>query len=308
MEAATAEAPSSAPAQTESTPAPQAETAPAPVAPAPPEKPKQEDVDFSSRFAALTRKERAILEREKQFKQYQNDPTYKEYLHFKELKANPRQNAIKLVESTGVPLKDFYEDLTGTILNDGKPSVELELKSIKEQLEADRKAAKDRESAAEKARVDGALESYKSAISGTVDKKADDYELMSHYKNAGSIDLAIEVAAEYYDKHNQVLPPDEACKLVEKWLEGESKKLLGTKKFGVKAPEVPPVETPKSEPQTGNGPKPVLNTQPKTLTNSNTVATVPTQQPGPEYLLDREKRLKWSAEKLKKAWDEHGKR
>lgn len=303
---ATEASPTSAPVQTESTPAPQAEQAPVSQETKAPEAPKEPEIDFSSRFAALTRKERAILDKERQFKQYQNDPSYKEYLQFKELKANPRQNLAKFVELTGLPMKDFYEDLTGTILNDGKPSVELEVKTLKEQIEKDRREAAEQRQREEQAAHARALDGYKSEIVGAIEKKADDFELMKYYANAGSIDLATEVAIEYFGTHKKMLSAEEACQKVEGWLLEQSKGLLGLKKLGVKPPEVPPVET-KDEPKIGAEAKPSINVQPKTLTNSNTVATIPTTQPAHDYLLDRDKRLKWSAEKLKKAWDEHGK-
>lgn len=301
---------SSQAAPTESTIAPEATPEPTPPsAEAGPEPEEKEDdkpqIDFSSRFAALTRKERAIVERERQLKQFQNDPTWKEYQQFRELKANPRQNAIKLVESMGVPLKDFYEDLTGTILNDGKPSVELELKAIKDELARERQEKLDGKKKQEQADNDRFINQYKADIVGAIEKQADDFELMNLNKESGSIDLALEVAIEHFRVHKEIPTHVEVCKAVESYLETESKKLLSAKKFAVKT-EVPQTEKP-SEPQTGAAAAktaPVI-AQPKTLTNSNSAAATPTAQQNPP--MSREDRLKWSAQKLRQAWEKHGK-
>lgn len=256
---------------------------------------QEEDPQFGRKFAALSRKEKQLLDREKQYKSMMADPAYKEYETFRQLKADPRRNAMKMIESMGVPLTDFYQDLTSLVLNDGKPSVEQELQSLRDQIESDKKYRTEQESRQEAQAEAEIIEQYQGQIISVAEKEPDAFELMNANADNGSFELALEVAKQHFAKTGEIIPPRKACEAVETYLEAKAKKMLHLKKLGYQ--EKPATET-TSAPQ--KSPSALTS---KTLTNQATAASVaspPTTKPG-QNLMDPETRLKWSAEKLRQA-------
>lgn len=262
------------------------------VAPQPEVKPA-EDLDLSRRFAALTRKEKAILDRERQIKDMMAEPTYKEYETFKQLKADPRRNATKLVESLGVPLSDFYNDLTSLVLNEGKPSVEMELQILKKQMEDDRQARENERLEAGKREETEAVENYKRQIMSEIDTNSDAFELMTAYKDDGSIDLALQVAEQTYMKTGEIISAKEACEAVEKHYEAMARKILQAKKLGLGKAQV---ENESASPIAAAIKASVAPS--KTLTNQASVASV-AAPPSEQAPMDPEARLRWTVQKLR---------
>lgn len=259
----------------------------------------QEDVDFTRRFQALSRKEKQVLERERQYKQTVEDPSFKEFQQWKELKADPRRNATKLVELTGASLSDFYSDLTGLVLNDGKPTVEQELKSLRDQIDADKKAKADREVAEAASRDQALIQQYQQNIIQVAEKNPDEFELMHAYSEDGSYQLALQVAIDYFQRtKGQILDPKKACEAVENYYLEKTKKLHTLKKLGFKEPTTETEGAPEKTVGTKVQPAPS-----KTLTNSaaSFAAAVPSISPSSPNLMDPEVRARWTAEKIRKA-------
>lgn len=253
----------------------------------------KEEIDFAARFAALTRQERRILDEKKKMselqKSYQDDPDRKLLEQIKALKANPRQSDLKSIESI---LGLSYKDLTDMALNDGKPPLEAQLEELRAALKRneDDKAAEAQR--VQEARNQAAVEQYKRTIMSHVENNADTFELI---KLHDAYNLCIETAEAWYEKNGQIPDPVKIAEAVEKWLEDQAKPILSAKKFQPKVAETPAVQ----EESSSNTSAKTTQAAPKTLSNKD-VASAPVSSTDLS-LMDPEKRLKWTAAKLKAA-------
>jgi hypothetical protein len=210
-------------------------------APVTPEVPSQKAPDdMSSKFAALAKKERfirmnaqnikakemAIAQREKQIAE-------RERAWESEWKSSPLE-ALKRRNVT-------YQDLTNAALNDGKFAPEAEIKSVKEEIEQLRQEQADRERpalqqrqqmalAAEQQAIDG----FKNKIAGAIESNKDKFELTHLYD---AQDLVFQTVEEHFLRtqrmgNPKILSVDEACELVEQYLEAEVERTAtSSKKF-----------------------------------------------------------------------------
>lgn len=253
-----------------------------------------EDPDFSRKFAALSRKERQLLEREKQIKAQISDPSYKEYEQWKQLKADPRRNAKTIVESLGVPLSDFYQDLTGLVLNDGKPTVEQELAALRDQIANDKKSDAEAKATASQQRDEALIKQYQQNLLSVTDSDPDEFELIKAHADEGSYELAFQVALHLLQKEKVIPDPTRVCKMVEEHLLGRSKKLLALKKLSGGPTPQENASVPEKMVESKAPPA-----QSKTLTNTmNAVAKTPLAKAEPN-LMDPEVRRRWTAQKLR---------
>lgn len=197
---------------------------------------QQEPDEFASKFAALSRKEKDLRERERQMEQriqeyeakmqqlQQPEPEAKE----PELPLDYRikKNPIAELEKLGLT----YEDLTQMVLNDGKPSTDLQLKLMREEIERDYeskyKQLEDRllekEKQEEEANYQTTLNTFKSEIKSHIDQ-SEEYELI---REQDAYDLVYDVIQDFYNENGSILDTTEAAKQVENYLEEEARKLF----------------------------------------------------------------------------------
>lgn len=195
-------------------------------APAKEEAKQDEDPRFASRFAALSRKEKAILERERRLKEIEA-----EFSTLKKSKENAKIDPIAFLQEHGLS----FEQLTDHILSGGKPK-ELTLEErearLKEQILGEVKSQAEQERR-QKAEEDGkaAIDAYKRQIQELVDSKPDDYELI---KASDAADQVWEKIESHYNETGKLLSVQEASDEVEKLLLEGYRNILGkTKKISL---------------------------------------------------------------------------
>lgn len=228
-------------------------------------KPKQED-SVSSKFAALAKKERAMLQkvqsRQAEIEAREKALAEKEakYAGYDQKPGNP----IEALERLGYS----YKDITDYILNDNKPTVDQEVKSVREELQSFKQAQEEAKKTAieaqakqEQEELDKAIAGFKGEISDYLTTNNVEAELINLY---GAQEVVYETMDEYYNLNGKVLSIAEGVKMVEDYLYEQTQKAQGTSKFKPKAAD--PKEEPKFQ----------AKQQSKTLTNEHvsTVATV----------------------------------
>lgn len=256
----------------------------------PTEAPKAPEFDFSKSFATLTKREKQIRAMEQKLKERDGDETYKAYQEFK---SDPRQKALKLLESHGIS----YKDLTDLVLNDGNLTPEQQVKALKDEFDLDRKTRTEEASKASQRAVEQTIEAHKATISHFVDSNADNYELISATKDQNSIETVFAVIESHYRDTGDILPMQAACDQVEKEFESQARRLMSLKKFATKEQAVEQAAA-----QVASDPSKKL--EQVTLKNNNEKSLVPAASSEDAKLLDPEARLKWSAQKLKAVWDQ----
>jgi DNA-binding transcriptional ArsR family regulator len=191
------------------------EVAPAPVAPAP-----AVDDDFAQRMAHLTKREKALVERQQSIKEVEERA--KRYDSFKSrASSGDISAALEALEDLGVS----YDALTSHLLTGQDPSTlrykELEKKI--EELKSDSEKQKEVELAAAQER---AAQNYKLSISKEAQAKAEEFELVIEHGQE-AIDLVYDVCKEYHDKNNgQMLDLSKALAAVEAHLASKAEETV----------------------------------------------------------------------------------
>ncbi len=263
-----------------------ADAAKAPAVPAPkpdpvtPEVPSQKAPDeMSAKFAALARKERMLRDSAGRFKSQESA------LAERERKIAEREAAWER-ELRDTPLEALkkrgltYEDLTKAALNDGKFQPETEVKSVKSEVERLRQemAVKDKQAAedAEKARAAAeqeVVDAFKGRIGDHLGANKEKFELVNLYEAS---ELVYQTVEEHYTRTKEAGSPkllsiEEACQLVEDYLEGElDKTAKASKKFQTKYGQ------PQAKEDGGQRPAPKSST---TLTNQMASSAAPSLLP-----------------------------
>lgn len=220
-------------------------TDPAPVAAVPE---KKEEEQFSSRFAALARKEKQALQRAQEVK------AKEEALMAKEKALQERMAWLEKMESN--PLEAIkekgwtYEDITNAVLSGQKDlTPEMRVKKLEAEVQARFKAqeeARQREIEEQKkiyeAQQAKAMEEFRAQTAAFIDANAEKYELTKIF---GQHDLVVQTIEEHYRKTSEagtpkILSQEEAADLVEKYLEGEVEKAKKAKKFSQPKAEAMP--------------------------------------------------------------------
>lgn len=217
------------------------------------------DEKLSSKFAALSRKEKMLKQREtqvsQQMQQYQqqmeamkaeNAKMKQEHEQYRQaMKTNP----LPKLQEEGLS----FDDLTNMQLNEQNPTAEMLIKRSKQEamseIEKLRKELADEREKQAKAKADAdaeaetkTVEQYKSQLTEHVEANAEKYELIT--LNEAS-DLVFQVAEEYYNSEGRLLSAEEAADYTEKYLEEKAKKLLNAKKF--QKQQVPAPKKPQSD-------------------------------------------------------------
>ena len=261
------------------------------------EEPEQPQNDqFSSKFAALSRKEKDLRQREKQFedKISQFEAKMAEFEAANAPKQEPehipadiRKNPLKALEEAGYS----YEDLTNMILNEGKMSPEMQLKLMREEIESDYKSKYEelnnklieKEKAEEEKHYQQTLNNFKAEIQDVVNS-SEEYDYIQANE---AYDLVFDIIDEYYQENKEVLDINDAARQVEQYLEEESMKLVEkSKKLKSKFAQLKQSPNPASS-------------QSPTLSNSNAATS---KNPEPQRLLSREESIARLASQIK--WED----
>lgn len=216
------------------------------------QRPEQDD-KFASKFAALSRKEKALRERESEIEARMAElearlvPKEEEKKPELPLDVRLKKNPLQTLEELGLP----YEKLTELVLNDGQLPLEMQMQLMKEEMDRKyqseieklRSELTEKEKNKLKEQESRAVENYMAEISNFIESaKSEDgtakYELIQ--ANDAS-DLIFEVVQEYYNENGRILSNEEAADYVESYLEEEAEKLFKLNKlkskFGTKPEE-----------------------------------------------------------------------
>jgi hypothetical protein len=214
------------------------------------EEPKKTVPPGADRFAALAKKERAIQQQSEQLKVREAKLS-----EFETIKRTATQNPLKALEILGVS----YEQITEFILNGQKPTADLQVSSVKQEIEELRRERELEKEAAKKAQSDEyekVQEQFRAEIGSFVANNAHQYELTALYKGEEIIQATIE---QHYEATKKVLSIKEAADLVEQYFEDQVR-TGHSKKFQAK-------QEPKTE---GQPAKETERTKAPTLTNGLT--------------------------------------
>lgn len=220
------------------------------------------DEKLSSKFAALSRKEKLLKQQEMQFKQQeiqlkQKDQEYQNSIssmkaelekiksEFEQYRTGIKQNPLKHLQDEGYD----FDKLTEMQLNDQNPTPEMMLERAKKELESGYKSEiekmraelAEKEKVAQEAQEKAELEAqekikadYQTEINAYLEQNAEKYELIN-LNNAQSI--VYDVVEQFYDEHQRILTLEEAADFTEKYLEEEANKLLKAKKLNKQQPQ-----------------------------------------------------------------------
>lgn len=186
------------------------------------EQPPQED-KFASRFAALSKKEKAILERERQIK-----AELEEIRSFKKQREESRKDPLSFLKQEGFELEDILHSALGS---KQEPTVEDKIKQLQERLEQKEREEKEREEAKKKEGIEQAYAKLRTDIKSHIETN-EALELLR--QEEGGINTVVEVMEAWLQQHNELLPLEEACKKVEEYFEKEIEKFVKTKKLSTK--------------------------------------------------------------------------
>lgn len=213
--------------------------APTQTPPAAPPQDKKPD-EMSAKFAALARKEKRMRDEMGRFTASraewvarEKSISDRESAWEQEFKTNP----IAALKKRGIT----YEDISKAVLNDDKFEPSVEIKSVKDEIASLKKEAQEKETRAqEDARrqreqaEQEAIEAFKGGIATFIGENKEKFELVSIF-DAG--ELVFQTVEEHYARTSKagtpkVLSVDEACQMVETYLENEIERTAqASKKF-----------------------------------------------------------------------------
>jgi hypothetical protein len=228
------------------------------------ETPPAKDDKFASKFAALSRKERSIQQKEAELKaaRAEIERERDQWKAIADKKAKARENPIEWLQEAGLTYDEVTEWMLGNRRSPQEEKLSEHEKLIKEM------AQKLEKSETEKAQIEAQtkIDAFKNTIRETVQKKSDDYELIGRFNQYETVYNVIE---QHWKQTNRLLSIEEACNVVENFLEQkaeeEAKLFLDSKKLKSKFSGFNPGkrDEPNLDRQQANQPK----QQTKTLTN-----------------------------------------
>lgn len=211
----------------EGAPAPEQTDAPEPDEQEPEPEPEKKEPKLGSRFAALTKKERALQLKEQEVKR-----EAEEYAALKALKENGVQNPLTALEALGISA----EDVVKAVLNqDETPDEPDELSELRKQVEGILEQEKERQRLADEMAVkeqqealNTALDAYRNELSGFANEHAEQYEFV---RALGGINMAMDVMQAFFDEHNEIPDPEKVLDYCEEYLTEVAKGVAGLNKF-----------------------------------------------------------------------------
>lgn len=252
-----------------------------------PESKPEEDPKFAARFAALTRREKMIQDRESKVKTEEA-----EYKAWKKAKEEAKINPVSLLETHGLS----FNELTDYLLTKGEQkqlTAEEKIELLQKRLDDKEKADAEAMTKRKQDEVESHVSNYKSNIKQLVDGSGDTYELIQSQE---AYDLVFSVVQEHwnstYDESTgtgEFMKTDLACKAVEDYLTDQVReKILKLKKFAPKGEEPIEAEVKTEEAKTSI---------PPTLTNR--ISTQSLHTDAPKQRLSNEESIKLAASLLR---------
>ena len=245
--------------------APEAEAPAAEPAPAP-EAPKEDK--FGARFAALSRKEKALRQQQKDMESRQAalEARQAEIKARDEHWSNIKKSPLKALKAAGISYDEVTQEVLGTREEPAIDPVEARYQALEARLakaEALEQELNRFKAQASDEKIQAGEKALRDNFANTISENKDKYEISANM-GTEAIDLAREIVGQYFEKHNEVLTYAEVLDMVEAHYEEQVlKKVLTTKKakemmgsFNKPAPS----ETPKSVP--------AKTAKPATLTNA----------------------------------------
>lgn len=226
--------------------------------------------DFGPRFAALTKKERAIVERERALKAQE-----REVSEWKKAREAARLDPLAFLEANGLS----YDQVTQFVLNDRKLTEAQRLALVEERLKKEDESRAEAAKAAEQREIQETINGHKSAIGEFLSKGGDDFEVTMSHGDEG-VELVYQVIEQRYREtfdpetgQGEILPIADAAKEVEAYLENLAReRVLKLKKFQPKG-EVKNEAASPTPPATGVVPE--TKRPAPTLTNAAVASTPP---------------------------------
>lgn len=188
---------------------------------------KQPEDKFSKKYAELTKKEKAIAERESKIGEQL--ALYKEVEELINSK-NPE----KLLSKLGLGVEDFLSILAGVEVKSTEENidpVQKELNEIKSKLKAqeDEKALKLKEQEdAQLKQSEKVLNDFKKDVEDFVKNNQDDYEGIAQHASSEDV---LELVKHVYVNDGKLLTMKEACDLLENQIIETARKFTGMKKL-----------------------------------------------------------------------------
>ena len=195
---------------------------------------------FASKFAALSRKEKALRERESEYDS-RFEEMEKQLAEYEQSNQEPeidwehmlRNDPLRALEEAGLG----YDKLTELALNDGRLTPDMQMKAMREELENDYQRKfeelEERLNVKEESEVesyyDSVQENFQDEIVGLVHSDPERFELVQASEADG---LIYDVIEEHYNETGRVLEIEEAADAVESYLEEEAGKLMRLRKVG----------------------------------------------------------------------------
>ena len=194
---------------------------------------------FASKFADLSRKEKALRERESEYES-KFEEMERRLAEYEAKSQEPevdweqmlRNDPLGALEEAGLG----YDKLTELALNDGKLTPDMQIAAMREEIERDYKRKfedlEERLQAKEEAEAEeyynNIQENFQHEIGNFVRENGEDYELIA----ASEADsLVYDVIEEHYNETGRILDLKEAADAVESYLEEEAGKLMKLKKL-----------------------------------------------------------------------------
>jgi len=197
---------------------------------------------FASKFAALSRKEKALRERESEYES-KFEEMERKLSEYEDKNKEPevdwehmlRNNPLKALEEAGLG----YDKLTELALNDGRLTPDMQMAAMREEIERDYKRKfedlEERLSAKEEAEQEEyynhVQDNFQNEIGDFVKQNGEDYELIGASEAEG---LVYDVIEEHYNESGRILDLKEAADAVESYLEEEAGKLMKLKKMSAR--------------------------------------------------------------------------
>jgi hypothetical protein len=194
---------------------------------------------FASKFAALSRKEKALRERESEYES-KFEEMERRLADYETRDQEPevdwedmlRNNPLKALEEAGLG----YDKLTELALNDGKLTPDMQLAAMRQELENDYKQKfeeledrlNQREQQEQDTYYDSIQQNFQDEIGNMVQQNPEKFELIAASEADG---LVYDVIEEHYNETGRVLDIEEAADAVESYLEEEANKLMKLKKI-----------------------------------------------------------------------------
>ena len=176
-------------------------------------------IDFSSKFAALARKEKALLEQKKAMESEINDIN-----EWKRAKEEAKRNPNKFLKAHGLD----FETVAKFNLEGGEERTPSEIETLKEKLEkieketeAQRVAREEQEKQILERNYNEQINNFKKQIESHVTSSTDKYEFIN--ANPDHLNDVFELIELHFSNTQKILDIEQACQLVEDHIENEFK-------------------------------------------------------------------------------------